>query len=217
MKNTVKFTAAYSGGKDSTFAIYKAVSMGLEPQSLLMTYNKDKERTWFHGIDRGMIVRLAESLKIPIKLIPTSGNEYEANFEKTLLEERRKGADVCVFGDIDIQAHLDWNEERCNNTGLKPFLPLWQQAREQVVYDFIDSGFITYITVIDTEKMDGSHIGKPLTRELVSQLKSEGIDVCGENGEYHTFVCDGPLFNRPIQLDTGTASFDGRYVRIKIA
>lgn len=216
MKNNIKFTASYSSGKDSTLAIYKAISMGLQPQSLIMTYNEDRNRTWFHGINQGIIDKLSEALQIPIKLIRTSGKEYEMNFEKILKEEREKGAEICVFGDIDIEDHLTWNTDRCEKVGLKPLLPLWNKSREEVVYDFIDSGFVTYITVVDTEKMDAKYIGKQLTRELIAQLKSEGVDVCGENGEYHTFVCDGPLFNKPIQFDISKPVFDGRYLKIEV-
>ncbi|WP_164914343.1 Dph6-related ATP pyrophosphatase [Aminipila luticellarii] len=216
MKDKILFTASYSGGKDSTLAIYKAICMGLEPQSLIMTYNEDRNKTWFHGITEQMIHRLSESLQIPIKLIRTAGTEYERNFEDALKEEKRKGAEICVFGDIDIADHLKWNKERCGASGLNPLLPLWKKSRIQVVYDFIDSGFITYITVVDTEKMNGKYIGKQLTRKLIAQLQAEGVDVCGENGEYHTFVCDGPIFSRPVPLDVEKQSFDGRYARIEI-
>ncbi|QHI73629.1 Dph6-related ATP pyrophosphatase [Aminipila terrae] len=216
LKSNTKFTGSYSSGKDSTLAIYKAILMGFEPQSLIMTYNEDKNKTWFHGIDEKMIERLCDSLQIPIRLIRTSGKDYEMNFERVLKEERAKGAEVCVFGDIDIEEHLAWNTDRCNNADIKPLLPLWKKSREQVVYDFIDSGFITYITVIDTQKMDAKYIGKQLTRELVAELKSEGVDACGENGEYHTFVCDGPLFSKPVEFNPGIPVFDGRYVRIKV-
>lgn len=216
LKSNTKFTGSYSSGKDSTLAIYKAILMGFEPQSLIMTYNEDKNKTWFHGIDEKMIEKLCDSLQIPIRLLRTSGKDYEMNFERVLREESAKGAEICVFGDIDIEEHLAWNTDRCNNADIKPLLPLWKKSREQVVYDFIDSGFITYITVIDTQKMDAKYIGKQLTRELVSELKSEGVDACGENGEYHTFVCDGPLFSKPVEFKPGIPVFDGRYVRIKV-
>ncbi len=216
LKKNIKFTAAYSSGKDSTLAIYKAIDLGFEPQSLIMTYNEDKDRTWFHGIGQNMIDRISDSLQIPIRLIITSGKDYEMNFERVLKEERAKGTEICVFGDIDIEDHLAWNTDRCKNADLKPLLPLWKKSREQVVYDFIDSGFITYITVVDTEKMDAKYIGKQLTRELILNLKSEGVDACGENGEYHTFVCDGPLFRKPVEFNPGVPVFDGRYVRIDI-
>ena len=193
-----KFVASYSSGKDSTLAVYKAIKEGMEPVKLILTQNNDPSISWFHGLSDEMTEELSSALNIPIERVVTSGEEYAANFEKALLRGKEAGAEVCVFGDIDIEGHLEWCSERCEKACLKAYFPLWHRKREDVVREFMDSGFSTYLTVINTDVMDEKYIGKKLTPELMEEMKSEGIDVCGENGEYHSFVTDGPLFSRPV-------------------
>lgn len=209
-----RFVGSYSTGKDSTFAVYKAIEAGYDVQSLVITYNPKDEKAWFHGVDENVIRGLEEALGIPVHLIETDGSDYEAAFEKTLAEEKKKGAELCVFGDIDIENHLKWGMDRCENTGLEAIFPLWKRNREDVVRDFVESGFKTVITTINMDKMDEKYLGRVLDNELIEELRCENIDVCGENGEYHSLVVDGPLFRHPLE-----ASFEkeyrGNYARLK--
>ncbi|MCL2362394.1 MAG: hypothetical protein FWC73_11355 [Defluviitaleaceae bacterium] len=133
----MKFVASYSGGKDSILAIHKAIQKGHTPIFLFTTYNIDEARSFFHGIPEPILDSVAGSLGIPILLVKTKGEDYQQNFEKTLLHAKTLGAEACVFGDIDIEEHRRWPSERCNNTGLEPLFPLWGEAREKVVYDFM--------------------------------------------------------------------------------
>lgn len=210
-----KFTASYSTGKDSTLAIYKAIQAGMIPENLIMTYNTDRERSWFHGIMPEVIGELEKALNLPITLIKTSGEEYEKNFEAELMRQKEKGVEVCVFGDIDIEDHLTWCSSRCENTSLIPCFPLWQNRRRDVVMEFINAGFTTIITVIDTERMSPSYLGKALTADLVAQMEAEGIDACGENGEFHTFVTDGPLFQKPLPVKFSEPIPRGKYLTLE--
>ena len=112
------------------------------------------------------------------------------------------GADSCVFGDIDIEEHKYWNEERCKSAGLSCILPLWQQEREELVREMLSVGFKAMIKIVQSSKLDESFLGQDLTITLIEKMKAAGIDVCGENGEYHTFVYGGPIFSHPISLET---------------
>ena len=105
---------------------------------------------------------------------------------------------ACVFGDIDIEDHLKWCTDRCKAVGLIPYFPLWKENRKKLVYDFIDAGFKTIITIIDTNRMADDFLGQVLTRDVAEAIEESGADICGENGEYHTFTFDGPLFTQKI-------------------
>lgn len=207
-----KFVASFSGGKDSTLAIYRAIKMGLKPVCLIITYNTDKKRSWFHGIPEEILNEISESLNIPIWLIKTSGKEYVKNFENALLKAKENGAEICVFGDIDLDCHLEWCSERCKNVGLEPFFPLWKEDRKKLVFEFLESGFTTNITVINTNLLSAKFLGKTLSKELCAEIEKEGADVCGENGEYHTFVSDGPIFNKKVNFKLGETIKEDIYV-----
>lgn len=211
-----KFVASYSGGKDSILAIFRSIEQGLEPITLITTYNTDKNRSWFHGIPDNVLASISNSLGIPIKLIKTSGNEYAMNFEKALLAAKKLGAEVCIFGDIDIEAHRSWCSERCNNVGIEAFFPLWGEERKNLVYEFIDNGFVANFTVIDTKRMSESFLGEKLTRKVVDLVSTQGVDICGENGEYHTFVSAGPIFKHRVKFSFGEKVLDNGYAVLPI-
>jgi len=201
--NGRKFVASYSGGKDSILAIYRAIKLGMKPISLIITYNTDMERSWFHGIPDDLLNEVSASLNIPIKLIKTSGKDYAANFEKELKKQKENGAEICVFGDIDLEEHLQWCAARCDAAGIEAFFPLWQEERKALVDEFIENGFTANIIVVDTDRLSEKHLGMTLSPEAISSIISEGADACGENGEYHTFVSNGPLFKKPISFCYG--------------
>ena len=219
MNNTFSgrsFVASYSGGKDSILAIYRAVKLGMKPVSLIITYNIDMERSWFHGIPDDLLKEVSASLDIPIKLIKTSGKDYAANFEKELKVQKKNGADVCVFGDIDIEEHLQWCTARCDAAGIEAFFPLWQEERKALVDEFIESGFTANIIVVDTDRLSEKYLGMTLSPETVSSIVADGADACGENGEYHTFVSNGPLFKNPVSFSYGELVKNGRYAILPI-
>ena len=201
--NGKKFVASYSGGKDSILAIYRVKKLGMIPVSLITTYNTDRGRSWFHGLPEHVLSEVSESLHIPVRLIETSGEEYALNFEKELVLQKQAGAQVAVFGDIDLEPHRQWCTERCDNAGLEAFFPLWQEDRGKLVYEFLESGFEARITVVDTAQLDGKHLGEILTKERAELIRAEGADICGENGEYHTFVSSGPIFERSVTPEFG--------------
>ncbi len=195
-----KFVMSFSGGKDSVLALYKMINRGYEPVALLTTIKKDKEESWTHGLDNNFLEKVSKSLNIPLLLSECDVTEYEQRFEDTLVKAKEMGATICAFGDIDIELHKKWNVDRCNNAGLKAELPLWQQNREELVYEFIDSGFITIINKVNLNNMSSEFLGKKLDRVVINEIKLTGSDACGENGEYHTFVVDGPIFKEKIKF-----------------
>jgi uncharacterized protein (TIGR00290 family) len=207
-----KFVASYSGGKDSILAIHRTIGQGNQLLALIITYNTDKNRSWFHGIPKPILERVSDSLGVPVWLVETTGEAYAKNFEKILHHAKLQGADACVFGDIDIEGHHEWCSARCQEAGIEALFPLWNENRKTLVYEFIDQGFVANMTVIDTNRLSEYFLGSVLTKSIVDEIEAQGVDACGENGEYHTFVSGGPLFNEPIDFSFGEKVKEEHYV-----
>lgn len=204
----MNFVISYSGGKDSALALYRMIMQGHKPVAMLTTVNQAQDRSWFHGIQQELLNKVSESLDIPMITCFCKPEEYAEGFEKGLKEAKALGAEACVFGDIDIEDHLQWNNDRCSAAGLKCILPLWQEEREALVREFVGHGFKAVIKIVQLKALDESFLGKTMDSELIERIKLTGSDPCGENGEYHTFVYDGPIFCSPISFSTnGTVDF----------
>ena len=196
----MKFAISYSGGKESALSLHKAVQQGHTPILLITTFNTDRNHSYSHGINETILTRVSDSLGIPSLLVKTTDTEYTSDFEKALTHAKNLGAEACVFGDVDIEGHFAWCSERCKNVGLEAIFPLWGRGRKDVVYDCIDSGFVANISVVNTKYLSEKYLGQQLTKEIAVSIAAEGADICGENGEYHTFVSDGPIFKHPVQF-----------------
>ncbi len=216
MSEKKKFVASFSTGKDSSLALYKAIKAGMEPVGLLTTYNISAEKAWFHGVPEEVLGRLSEALGIPIYLVKTDGSDYEEKFEEGLRHFKELGAEYCVFGDIDLEAHLEWDKARCEAAGLSGCFPLWQMDRKKAVEEFLAAGFTARITTVNTKYMDTSYLGEALSADLLARLENEGVDVCGENGEYHTLVVDGPLFKKAFSYEVGDVILDHGYGKLPV-
>jgi uncharacterized protein (TIGR00290 family) len=206
MGGKMRFAASYSGGKDSALALWRAVNDGHEPMGLLTSYNGSEGRSWFHGVPASVLEEVSKLTGIPLELVSAGeGDAYARDFEAALAAMKERGADACVFGDIDIQLHYDWCNARCESAGLEAVFPLWGHNRRELVHEFIDSGFKAAITIVDSARLGERFLGRTLTRGLAEEIDEEGADICGENGEYHTFVYDGPMFGAPAGFKLGEA------------
>jgi len=212
----MKVAVSYSGGKESALSIYKAVNKGHDPIILITTFNIDADRSHFHGLPEDVLKNASKSLNTPLNLIKTSGEKYEKNFEKALLEAKNQGAEACIFGDIDIEEHLKWCSKRCENVGIEPLFPLWGRSRKSVVHELIDRDFIVNITIVNSKYLSDDFLGQKLTKELADQIAARGADICGENGEYHTFVSDGPIFKQSIDFRFGEKFTKGGYAFLPV-
>lgn len=212
----MNFAISYSGGKDSILALYRMIMHGHSPIAIITTINIAQKRSWFHGIQKELLYAVSDSLRIPLIVCECTPNDYTQSYEEGLNKARQIGADSCVFGDIDIDEHKFWNEKRCKNASLKCVLPLWHQEREALVCETISVGFKAKIKIVESNKLDDSFLGQDLTIPLIEKIKATGADVCGENGEYHTFVYDGPIFSYPIPIKTGEIIELGTYKAVNI-
>ncbi|MCL2579923.1 MAG: diphthine--ammonia ligase [Oscillospiraceae bacterium] len=211
-----KIAISYSGGKESALALYRAISQGFEPVTLITTYSADRDRSLFHGLSEPVLKRIARSLDIPIFLAKPTIDNYAQCFENALLHAKGLGATACVFGDIDIEDHRAWGRERCQAVEIDPLYPLWGESRESLVHEFIDAGFVANIVVVDTKRLSDDFLGRQLTKEIVGQIAETGADICGENGEYHTFVSAGPIFRPPVQFAFGEKVMHDEYALLPV-
>ncbi|MEW9076822.1 diphthine--ammonia ligase [Terrisporobacter glycolicus] len=195
-----KFVLSYSGGKDCMLALYRKIQEGCIPVALLTTVKKSDCETWTHGLSYDLLEQVSKSLEIPVIYAECDVSEYEIKFEEKLKVAKEMGATSVVYGDIDIELHKQWGIDRAINTGLNYEFPLWKENREKLVHEAIDNGFKAIIKKVNLDYMNEDFLGKTLTKELVEKIKSTGSDPCGENGEYHTFVVDGPIFNYRIEV-----------------
>jgi len=212
-----RFFTSWSGGKDSCFALMKAYEQGHSPMVLLNMMNENNMVSRSHAIPKAIIEMQARMIDLPIVTKPASWELYEAIFIETLLELKSDYLVTAgVFGDIDLQAHRDWEEKVCNAAGIEAILPLWKQNRKMLVHQMLDSGIETYI-VSCNEAMGERFLGRKLTTDLILELEEIGIDACGENGEYHTLVVNMPLFKNSLEINFGATSHIGNYWFIEMS
>lgn len=205
------FVTSWSGGKDSCFAMMKAIEEGNTPAVLLNMMNENNMVSRSHAIPKAILERQASMLNLPIVTKPASWESYEQIFIDTLHELKAEFSITAgVFGDIDLQAHRDWEEKVCSAVGIEAILPLWKQHRKALVYQMMDSGIETYI-VSCNEVMGEKFLGRKINEKLIDELEEMRVDACGENGEYHTLVVNAPLFKNRIDITFGSKSHIGNY------
>lgn len=200
---------SWSGGKDSCFALIRSLKEGIEPCVLLNVLNEEGKISRSHGIPVEILIEQSHLANIPIHPIRSSWKEYEQKFTEALFYLKEKyNLTHAVFGDIDLQAHRDWEEKVCSNAVLQAFLPLWKEDRRKLVFEMIDSGIKTMI-ISCNEKMGEKFIGKILNKEVIEELEKIDIDPCGENGEFHTLVLNCSLFKKELSIKiTGKINHD---------
>jgi uncharacterized protein (TIGR00290 family) len=139
---------------------------------------------------------------VPVLQKPTTGDNYEAVFTETLLKLREEGVDTGIFGDIDFEPHREWIERVCGKAGVKAVLPLWQKKQDQLARDFIELGFESVLVAVRSDLLGKEWLGRKFDAAFLKDLCAfnKGITPCGEAGEFHTLVIDGPLFKKRIDI-----------------
>lgn len=208
----MEFVASFSGGKDSILSIKRMIDNGNRIVAIIISTIENEGLSWTHKIDLEYFKRVAEILKCEVIFTNTDIKNYEIAFEKALDEAKSLGASVCIFGDIDIPIHLSWNKSRCMNVGIECIHPLMFEDREKIVSEFIHSGIKAKIVKVDENKLPLEFVGMDLSIEMVEKIKTNypTVDLCGENGEYHTIIDLESLknnFNKSIYLDNASTSF----------
>lgn len=200
----INIIASWSGGKDSCFALMQAIQQGHSPVALLNVLNENGRISRSHGLPEWLLQQQAQAMDLPLHTVASSWEHYEQNFITALQNTAAThAAQAVVFGDIDLQPHRDWEEKVCAAAGLKALLPLWQQERKALVHRMLQEGIRCMIVSCNSHL--GEHfLGRMLDDTLIAELEEKGVDVCGENGEFHTVVTDCPLFAAPVSIPAFT-------------
>ncbi|HEU4711050.1 MAG TPA: diphthine--ammonia ligase [Pyrinomonadaceae bacterium] len=201
----------WSGGKDSVMALYEAKTNQLyrdyQVTSLLTTLTEGYDRISGHGVRRLLLEYQAECLGLNLHktYIPKGAamSQYEAVIEEALLRQKTEGTTVAATGDIFIEKRRMATFKR---TGVKGCFPLMRKNSYEHISRIIDMGFKAYVVCVDGSVLDQSYVGRIIDREFLNDLPS-GVDLCGENGEYHSFVFDGPMFQKPVKCKLGEVVF----------
>lgn len=193
---------SWSGGKDSCYAVHQAMQQGLQPKVLLNVLNEEGQISRSHGIPSSILQAQAAAMGLPIRMIASSWQDYEQHFTHALSSLKEQYTlSHAIFGDIDLDAHKEWEEKVCTNAGLTATLPIWQRNRKELILEMLQWGLETII-VSCNEVMGPSFLGRTLTIDMIAELEALGVDACGENGEFHTLVLNCPLFQHPIKVTT---------------
>jgi uncharacterized protein (TIGR00290 family) len=194
---------SFSGGKDSTLALDRAVRHGWPVSYLLNLYDADSQRVRFHGVRQALIQAQADALSIPLLDYPTRPETFEQVLLAALDELRERGVDAIIFGNIHLADVRAWYEQRTTGKGLLHLEPLWGEPVGLLAREVIQRGYHAILTSVELARAKESWLGQPLSEPLLQEFEAAGIDACGERGEYHTFVSNGPLFRQPLPIRLG--------------
>ncbi len=197
----------WSGGKDSAFALYKIRSeKEYDLHCLLTSLNHETQRISMHGVRFELLQQQVQSIGLPIKTfsLPSapSNSIYETELKRTMDEMKSLGVEYSIFGDIFLEDLRKYREEQSAKVGMQTVFPLWKQDTTEIVNEFISLGFKAVVTAVDASKLSKDFTGRIIDHEFVNSLP-QGVDPCGENGEFHSFVFDGPIFSNPIKFEKG--------------
>lgn len=201
---------SWSGGKDSALALWTMRAEGVEPAALLTTIDEGEDRVGTHAVPADLVRAQAAAVGLPLIEVPIpeapSNEVYEAR-----LAEALDGVATVAFADLFLADIRAYREERLKAAGREAIFPLWGRDTAALAREFIAAGFGATLVVVDTEQLDPSFVGRRFDAELLADLP-DGVDPCGENGEFHTFVDSGPIFAAPIPIALGEVRDAGRFV-----
>jgi uncharacterized protein (TIGR00290 family) len=202
-----KVLFAWSGGKDSAMALHEIRKNGdCEIVALMTTVTEDYDRVSMHGIRRVLVEQQAESIGLPLEKVlitkDADNGQYEDRMREFLTGYRELGVSGVVFGDIFLEDLKKYREEKLAQVDMEAVFPIWQRDTRETAQSFIDLGFRAVITCVDTEALDRGFSGRDYDESFLADVP-ESVDPCGENGEFHSFVYDGPVFREPIRWERG--------------
>ncbi|HUQ79499.1 MAG TPA: hypothetical protein VM076_00100 [Gemmatimonadaceae bacterium] len=207
---------SWSGGKDSALALHALLTdAAVDVQVLLTTVTDEYDRISMHGVRRSLLEDQAAALGIPLHIVripPAATNDqYEAAMRDALGELRSSGIEAMAFGDLFLVDVRAYRERLLNGSGIEPLFPIWGRPTAVLARTFVHDEFRAVLVCVDPRQIDVSHCGAEFDQSLLEALPASA-DPCGENGEFHTFVYDGPMFGRPIEAQRGDVVEKGGFV-----
>jgi uncharacterized protein (TIGR00290 family) len=202
-----KVLLSWSGGKDAALALHELqASSDYEVAALLTTVTAEYDRISMHGVRRVLLQRQASDLGLPLHIVLISADTTDAEYREKMKEEMQRHVEAGVFhvafGDIFLEDVRRYREENLARLDLQALFPLWQRDSGELSRSFIDAGFKAIVTCVDSKALSGSFVGRRFDAGFLSDLPPT-VDPCGENGEFHSFVYDGPIFRQAIPYSKG--------------
>ena len=202
-----KAVVSWSSGKDSAMALYRILqTREVDVVTLLTTITERYQRISMHGVREELLDMQAKSIGLPLEKVvipyPCSNEIYEERMADTLSKLKRQGVTHAVFGDLFLEDIKKYREEKLAGVGIQPVFPLWLEDTKKLAVEMLAAGFRAVITCVDPKKLDVAFAGREFDESFLVDLPSD-VDPCGENGEFHTFVYDGPVFRQPIRVIVG--------------
>jgi uncharacterized protein (TIGR00290 family) len=190
-----KVVVSWSGGKDSALALYEVLKSGMDVQALLTTVTQEYDRVSIHGVRRVLLEQQAESVGFPVDemILPkgAADEDYENEFLAIARSYRNRGVLGVIFGDIFLEDVRRFRDDLLSRIGMHGIYPLWKRDTRELADHFIDLGFKAVVTVVDSEKLGKEFPGREYDKKFLADLPAS-VDPCGENGEFHSFVYNGP-------------------------
>ncbi len=203
----MKTLVSWSSGKDSAWALNEVLAdPRIEVAGLVTTINAAFDRVAMHGVRRQILEAQAAAAGLPLHIIPLpwpcSNEDYERLMSAFVRGQVAVGIEAMAFGDLYLEDIRSYRESRLAGTGMKPIFPLWQQPTRALAESMIDGGLVTYIATVDPTKLAAEFAGRVFDHDVLEELP-EGVDPCGENGEFHTCVASGPMFSHALPIRVG--------------
>ncbi len=194
-----KALCSSSGGKDSMMALWYARREGVRVETLVTMFDETGLRSRSHGVPRKIMEQQAAALGLQFTGPSAGWADYQPVFVQTLRELHATGHEVAVFGDIDLEPHREWEERVCALASIRPYLPLWHRNRRELAEEALAVGFRSIVVCTDSRYLTDDFCGREFNAQFLADLPPN-VDPCGENGEFHTYVYDGPLFNAAVNV-----------------
>jgi uncharacterized protein (TIGR00290 family) len=197
----------WSGGKDSAFALREMLTSGkYSIVSLITTVTREYDRISMHGVRRELLEMQSASIGLPLEIVwiekGSSNDDYDMQMKEVLLKYKTQRVSTVAFGDLFLEDVKKYREDRLASVKMKGLFPLWGRKTSALAHEFIRAGFKSVVTCVDTQKLDSAFCGREYNAVFVADLP-KGVDPCGENGEFHSFVFDGPIFKKPVLFRRG--------------
>ena len=202
----MKTILAWSSGKDSAWTLDALARRGIRVEALLTTINEAADRVAMHGVRRELLEAQAESIGIPVWAIPLpwpcTNEDYEARMADACRRAVAEGFDTIAFGDLFLRDIRAYREKQLAGSGLTPIFPLWEIPTDRLAREMIAGGLRARLTCVDSKQLEPRFSGREFDEALLADLPA-GVDPCGENGEFHSFVYGGPMFREPLAIESG--------------
>lgn len=213
----LKAFTSWSGGKDSMLALYRAIQGEVDVPYLLNMLSEDGLTSRSHGLNAGLLKAQAKAMGKTIVQRPSTWEGYEGEFKKVVMELKENRISAGVFGDIELQEHRDWIERVCREVEIEPLFPLWGADREGLLSEFVGAGFKAIVVCTQANVLGKEWLGREVDWRFLKDLRALGnVDLCGENGEYHSFVFNGPIFKGPVKFEIGGTRLEGHHWFLEI-